>query len=144
MRPALRLVLVAAAALAVAGCFLPPGDPIWDCNCPQLTELVASIDWTGDGTEPDSVGFSLGDPPKPLQASAHWRDVPDDRRYRQAVARMTEAGYQPVEIDDLGGTVSTVFETDTWQLRIGYSGGSESLYFVVWMAEPGEVMFSVS
>ncbi len=134
------VLVVVAAAVVSAGCaeyFRGLGDSIDDCGCPRLAELVGSIDWTGDGTEPARVLFVLGEDPKPLHVSAFWDDVTDEGVYQAAVAKMTAAGYVPVDVDDWGPR-STVFETDTWRLHVVYSGGSDTITFVVWMVEPDE------
>ncbi len=134
------LVAVAAVLVSACGYLEGLGDKTPEtCDCPVLEETVASIDWAGDGREPDELKQSVGQLNRfTLRVSAEYHEEDPAGRARllsHVIARMGTAGYEPVK-ERQGQSVT--YEGDDWWLHVADTNVTATLLIVVGSEEPDE------
>lgn len=143
-------VLVLSVGLVLSGCNailegFGDKDAEW-CDCPTLEATVRSIDWTGDGGEPDetrqSVGFA-GTGQLPLVASATYRGLATtaerDEVFEYVVSVMTGIGIAPLDgVGFPGRDRKARYAGGGWTLSVSTYESADKFFVLVTSDTPDE------
>lgn len=115
------------------------------CDCPTLQATVASIDWAGDGCEPNEIGQAVGFAETgqfPLVVSATYLGgtvAEGDELFEHAVLAMAGEGFAP--LDGVGfpeRNRSADYEGDTWTLKVSTYASAGEFAILVTTEKPDE------
>ncbi|MCP3975537.1 MAG: hypothetical protein GY720_13715 [bacterium] len=109
-------VLAVAAAVLLSGC--PPQEPA-DGNYPNLEALVASIDWTGEGTAPRGVAVLPGDSELQIRTEIEY-PASDSTALQVRIAERLKA-FPTVFAITRDKATNAWFEGDGWYVYVATS-----------------------
>ncbi|NHZ71230.1 MAG: hypothetical protein GWP18_06270 [Proteobacteria bacterium] len=142
------LIVIVALVVSACGWYLEGlGDKTPEtCECPTLEATVASIDWTGDGREPDEIRQAVGFAETgqlPLVVSATYRGVTSgaerDELFEHVVSVMTGIGIAPFDKSGSPGRDRRVqYAGDGWTLAVSTHESGGELFVLVTTNEPDE------